>query len=85
MVLEAIVTALTHNEFSFPGLPDSFSICRCNSRRFSNRIRRFGMAFIRWRAPNAPAQRGLGIISLDSAALTRAFTERYRRTWRTST
>jgi alkanesulfonate monooxygenase SsuD/methylene tetrahydromethanopterin reductase-like flavin-dependent oxidoreductase (luciferase family) len=28
------------------------------------------------------AQRGLGIISLDDATLTAAFTERYRATWR---
>lgn len=80
--LEAIIKALTHNEFSFPGLPESFQHMPLQLSTFQQPHPPIWYGVHSIESAERAAQRGLGIISLDSAALTYGFTERYRETWR---
>lgn len=79
--LEAIVNALTQNEYSFPSLPESFQHMPLQIRTFQEPHPPLWYGVHSVDSAERAAQRGLGIISLDGAALTRQFTERYRATW----
>jgi alkanesulfonate monooxygenase SsuD/methylene tetrahydromethanopterin reductase-like flavin-dependent oxidoreductase (luciferase family) len=80
--LDAIIAALTHNEFSFPGLPESFQHMPLQLATFQQPHPPIWYGVHSVESAERAAHRGLGMISLDDAALTFAFTERYRETWR---
>jgi alkanesulfonate monooxygenase SsuD/methylene tetrahydromethanopterin reductase-like flavin-dependent oxidoreductase (luciferase family) len=80
--LDAIVQALTHNEYSFPGLADSFQHMPLQLTTFQKPHPPIWYGVHSVESAERAALRGLGIISLDDAMLTAAFTERYRATWR---
>lgn len=80
--LETILKALTHNEFSFPGLPESFQHMPLQLTTFQQPHPPIWYGVHSVESAERAAQRGLGIISLDDASLTRQFTDRYRQTWR---
>jgi alkanesulfonate monooxygenase SsuD/methylene tetrahydromethanopterin reductase-like flavin-dependent oxidoreductase (luciferase family) len=80
--LETIINALTHGEFSFPELPESFQHMPLQLTTFQQPHPPIWYGVHSVESAERAAQRGLGIISLDDAELTFAFTERYRETWR---
>lgn len=80
--LDAIITALTQGEYSFPGLPASFQHMPLQLTTFQQPHPPIWYGVHSVESAERAARRSLGIISLDSAELTRAFTERYRETWR---
>jgi alkanesulfonate monooxygenase SsuD/methylene tetrahydromethanopterin reductase-like flavin-dependent oxidoreductase (luciferase family) len=80
--LETIVEALTRNEISVPGLPESYQHMPLQITTFQKPHPPIWYGVHSVESAERAARRGLGIISLDSAELTHAFTERYRETWR---
>jgi alkanesulfonate monooxygenase SsuD/methylene tetrahydromethanopterin reductase-like flavin-dependent oxidoreductase (luciferase family) len=80
--LGVIIDALTNNEFSVPGLPESYQHMPLQLSSFQRPHPPIWYGVHSVESAERAAQRGLGMISLDSAAETYAFTEQYRQTWR---
>jgi alkanesulfonate monooxygenase SsuD/methylene tetrahydromethanopterin reductase-like flavin-dependent oxidoreductase (luciferase family) len=80
--LTVIIDGLTNNEFSVPGLSESYQHMPLQLTTFQRPHPPIWYGVHSVESAERAAQRGLGMISLDDAAQTHAFTERYRETWR---
>jgi len=80
--LELIIDALTKNEFSVPGYPESYQHMPLQLAPFQKPHPPIWYGVHSVASAERAARRALGMISLDTAAETRAFTDRYRETWR---
>jgi alkanesulfonate monooxygenase SsuD/methylene tetrahydromethanopterin reductase-like flavin-dependent oxidoreductase (luciferase family) len=80
--LAIIIEALTKCEFSVPGQAESFQHMPLQLAPFQRPHPPIWYGVHSVDSADRAAKRGLGMISLDSAAETFAFTERYRETWK---
>jgi alkanesulfonate monooxygenase SsuD/methylene tetrahydromethanopterin reductase-like flavin-dependent oxidoreductase (luciferase family) len=80
--LAVIIEALTKNEWSVPGLPETYQRMPLQLGTFQRPHPPIWYGVHSVESAERAAMRGLGLISLDDAKLTRAFTDRYRETWK---
>jgi alkanesulfonate monooxygenase SsuD/methylene tetrahydromethanopterin reductase-like flavin-dependent oxidoreductase (luciferase family) len=79
--LGILIDALTSGTYSIPGLPESYQNMPLQLMPFQKPHPPIWYGVHSVESAERAALRGLGIISLDDAALTATFTERYRDTW----
>jgi alkanesulfonate monooxygenase SsuD/methylene tetrahydromethanopterin reductase-like flavin-dependent oxidoreductase (luciferase family) len=80
--LTTIIEALTSGEYSVPGLPATFQHMPLSLSSYQRPHPPIWYGVHSVESAERAAKRGLGMISLDDAALTKTFNEQYRRTWR---
>jgi alkanesulfonate monooxygenase SsuD/methylene tetrahydromethanopterin reductase-like flavin-dependent oxidoreductase (luciferase family) len=80
--LTQIIDALTSNEYSVPGLGETFQHMPLSLQSYQRPHPPIWYGVHSVESAERAAKRGLGMISLDDSALTRTFNDRYRATWR---
>jgi alkanesulfonate monooxygenase SsuD/methylene tetrahydromethanopterin reductase-like flavin-dependent oxidoreductase (luciferase family) len=80
--LATILDTLEKGEYSVPDSPESYRHMPLQVTPFQKPYPPIWYGVHSVESADRAARRGLGIISLDDAADTRSFTDRYRETWR---